>query len=89
VCPVNGATSLFLDSTCIFLDKSKCKGSSTNQESEDNGLSAGGIVGIVIGSVAFAAIVGAGSFFLHKKILQKKAESKEVKYAYPDETTDH
>jgi hypothetical protein len=71
-----------LDSTCLFLDKSKCGGSSSsNQESEDDGLSAGGIVGIVIGSVAFAAIVGAGSFFLHKKFLQKKAETKEAKYA--------
>jgi len=31
----------------------------------DNGLSTGGIFGIVIGSVALTAIVGVGSFFLY------------------------
>lgn len=69
-----------MDSTCIFLDKSKCEGSSSNQENDDDGLSAGGIVGIVIGSVAFAAILGAGSFFLYKRHLKKQSESKGAKY---------
>lgn len=73
-CTVNGATSLFLDSTCIYLDKSKCPSnnqnntSNNNSSSSDDGLSAGGIVGIVIGSIAFAAIVGVGSFFLYKRL---------------------
>jgi len=70
-CTVNGSTSIFLDSTCIYLDKSKCSSNQDNSGSSgdsDDGLSAGGIVGIVIGSIAFAAIVGVGSFFLYKRL---------------------
>jgi len=54
-----------------------CEGSSsTNQESENDELSAGGIAGIVTDSVAFAAIVRAGSFFLHKKFLLENLKAK-------------
>jgi len=56
----------YLDTTCVYLDQSKCSSDS------DDGLSAGGIAGIVIGSVAFAGIVGAGGFFLYKHVLKKK-----------------
>jgi len=50
----------------VYLDPSKCSSSS------DDGLSAGVIVGIIIGSVAFAGIVGAGCFLLYKHLLKKK-----------------
>jgi len=63
-----GSTSLYLDTTCVYLNKSKCSSSSD----DDNGLSDGGIAGIVIGSVVFAGIVGAGCFFLYKHMLKKK-----------------
>jgi len=83
-CAVNGATSLYLDSTCIYLDKSKCSaangGSNSNTNDEDDGLSDGGIAGIVIGSVGFAGIVAAGGFFLYKRMLKIKGEQSKAKY---------
>ena len=83
-CAVNGATSLYLDSTCIYLDKSKCAaangGPNSNTNDEDDGLSDGGIAGIVIGSVGFAGIVAAGGFFLYKRMLKIKGEQNKAKY---------
>ena len=80
-CAVNGATSLYLDSTCIYLDKSKCAAAnSANTDDEDDGLSDGGIAGIVIGSVAFAGFVAAGGFFLYKRMLKMKGEQSKAKY---------
>jgi len=62
-----GSNSLYLDTTCLYLDSSKCASSS---DDTDGDLSAGAIVGIVIGSVAFAVIVGVGSFFLTKHLFK-------------------
>jgi len=63
-----GSTSLYLDTTCLYLDSSKCFSSSN--DSDDDDLNAGAIVGIVIGSVAFASIVGVGCFFLYKHLFK-------------------
>ena len=79
-----GSTSLYLDTTCVYLNPSKCSSNSSgggSSSSDDDGLSAGGIVGIVIGSIAFAGIVGVGCFFLYKHLLKKKQSS--VKYEKP------
>ena len=62
-----GSTSLYLDTTCLYLDSSKCLSGS---DDSDDDLNAGAIVGIVIGSVAFAAIVGVGCFFLYKHLFK-------------------
>jgi len=65
-----GSNSLYLDTTCLYLDSSKCASSSSSSNDTDEDLSAGAIVGIVIGSVAFAVIVGVGSFFLTKHLFK-------------------
>ena len=80
-CAVNGPTSLYLDSTCIYLDKSKCSAAANNNTgNEDDGLSGGAIAGIVIGSIAFAGFVAAGGFFLYKRMLKIKGEHNKAKY---------
>jgi len=83
------STSLFLDTTCLYLDPSKCTSNNgqinnNNNSSNNNnnnifdnstsgGLSTGGIIGIVIGSIAFALIIGIScSYFIYKYLLRKR-----------------
>jgi len=65
-CEVNEATQLFLDSSCVFLDKSKCN---TSEERNDgsNGISTGAIIGIVVGALAGSILISIGGFLLYKK----------------------
>lgn len=76
------ATSIYLDSTCEYLKKSACSSnSSTDQSSIDGGgLAADGIVGIILGSIAFVMIVGASIFFLFKFLHKKKMINRQAKY---------
>lgn len=71
-CEVNGATQLFLDSSCVYLDKSKCitpSPSSTPEEKDDgsSGISTGAIIGIVVGAIAGSILISISGFLLYKK----------------------
>jgi len=80
-CTLNkGPSSLYLDTTCLYIDKSYCLYSTPFFE--DEGLNAGGISGIVTGSVALAMILGGGAFFLIKHLINFKIyQQKSLKYA--------
>jgi len=83
-CDVSGATQLFLDSSCVYLDKSKCATSSgptpTPEEKDgSSGISTGAVIGIVIGAVAGSLISAVGGYFLYKKFAKTRATNYEVK----------
>jgi len=65
-----GATSIYLDSTCEYLSKSACSSNSSTEQNttDDQGLAADAIVGIVLGSITFAVILGVSIFFLFKHL---------------------
>jgi len=65
-CEINGATQLFLDSSCAYLDKSKC---TTPEEKDDSsGISTGAVIGIVLGAVAGSILFSISGFLLYKKL---------------------